>query len=65
MRNVEVEGEIFVKYGAENLDVVRQRDRRSSDNMVLRIEIVFERMEVPSSIVSVLSGLNERPFQQM
>ena len=32
--------------------------------MVLRVEIVFERMKGPSSIASVLSGLSERPFQQ-
>ena len=32
--------------------------------MVLRIEIVFERLEVQSSIVSVLSGLSERLLRQ-
>ena len=32
--------------------------------MVLRFEIIFERMEVPISIASVLSGLSERPLQQ-
>ena len=29
--NVRVEGEIFIKYDAEDLDAVGQRDRRSSD----------------------------------
>ena len=32
--------------------------------MVLRVEIIFERMEVPSNIASVLSRLSERPLQQ-
>ena len=27
---------------------------------LLRVEIIFERMEVPSSIASVLSGLSQR-----
>ena len=32
--------------------------------MLSRIEIVFECLEVPSNIASVLSGLSERPLQQ-
>ena len=64
VRNVEVEGEIFVKYDAENLDVSDSATGVPATLILLRVAIVFERMEVPSSIASVLSGLSERPFQQ-